>query len=149
MTSGHRKNRDRVHRPFSDPLDTFTKNPRRPSRTQRRRAESARRQQAERDVGRLATQHDAPPARRLRTYALITLGTTLVIWRLTVWLVSFVWLQRHEPGIYIRSTAAEVYAADLPSLQGPGTWPDPVGLLLGLALGLALTWIYARNFEGL
>ena len=74
-------------RPFSDPLDPFHERPRRASRSQRRLEESARREQATRHIGRLSTTHDAPLRWRLGVYGLITVGTTLVVWRLTHWIV--------------------------------------------------------------
>ena len=31
----------------------------------------------------------------------------------------------------------------------PAAWIDPVGLIGGLAVGLAITWVYARYFQNL
>ena len=150
MSARRRPDRDRVHRPFADPLDTFGENPRRPSRTQRQRAEAERRQQAERDVDRLAAEHDAPRGQRLLIYGLLTVGITIIGWRMLHW---FVWFSSLKPlsggGGIVGRSGRDIIASGFETPPPPAAWIDPVGLALGLALGLLITWIYARYFQNL
>ena len=126
--------------------------------TQRQRAEAERRQQAKRDVDRLAAGHDTPRGLRLLIYGLITVGVTIVGWRLTHWLVwaydpagavSYRITALPSPGGYAGRTPAEIAASGLAAQPEPAAWIDPVGLAVGLALGLLITWIYARYFQNL
>ena len=149
MTSRRRTNPERAHRPFSDPLDAFNQNPRRQSRAQRRRAESARRQQAQRDVDRLAAGHDTPRGRRLLIYGLLILGITIVAWRLLHWFVYFSSLPRYGRGAIVGRSGRDIIASGFENPPEPAAWIDPVGLALGLALGLLITWVYARYFQDL
>lgn len=139
-----------MHRPFADPLDTFTENPSRPSRTQRRRAASARRQQAERDVDRLAAGHDTPRGRRLLIYGLLTVGITIVGWRMTHWVVYFTSVRPLSGGGAIMGRSGrDIIASGFENPPEPAGWIDPVGLAAGLALGLLFAWVYARYFQNL
>ncbi len=150
MSSRRRADRDRVHRPFADPLDTFTENPRRPSRTQRHRAEAERRRQAERDVDRLAAGHDAPRGQRLLIYGLLIALITIIGWRMTHWLVYFTSVRPLSGGGAIMGRSGrDIIASGFETPPPPAAWIDPVGLAVGLALGLLITWIYARYFQNL
>ena len=150
MSSRRRADRDRVHRPFADPLDTFTENPRRPSRTQRHRAEAERRRQAERDVDRLAAGHDAPRGQRLLIYGLLIALITIIGWRMTHWLVYFTSVRPLSGGgAIVGRSGRDIIASGFETPPPPPAWIDPVGLAVGLALGLLITWIYARYFQNL
>ena len=150
MTSRRRADRDRVNRPFSDPLDTFNETSRRPSRTQRRREESARRQQTERAVDRLAAGHDTPRGQRLLIYGLLTALITIVGWRMTHWLVYFTSVRPLSGGgAIVGRSGRDIIASGFETPPPPAAWIDPVGLAVGLALGLLVTWIYARYFQNL
>ena len=87
MTPRRRTDGDRARRPFSDPLEPFNQRSRQPSRSQRGLEDSTRREQATRHVSRLSAEHDAPPERRWAIYGVLTVGITLVVWRLTHWIV--------------------------------------------------------------
>ena len=158
MTSRRPTDGDRARRPFSDPLEPFNERPSRASRSQRRLQESARREQATRHVGRLSARHDATLGWRLGVYGLITVGTTLVVWRLTHWIVwaydpsgavSTRVAGLPRPGFYAGRSAAEIAASGLANQPEPAAWIDPVGLIVGLAVGLAITWVYTRYFQNL
>ena len=149
MTPGRRAEPDRARRPFSDPLEPFNRNPRREARAQRRQARSARRAQARSDVNRLAAEHDTPRGRRLLTYGLITVGVTLVVWRLLHWFVHFSSIPRYGRGAIVGRSGADIIASGFEAPPQPAAWIDPVGLALGLTLGLLLTWVYARYFQNL
>ena len=150
MSSRRRADRDRVHRPFADPLDTFTQNPSRPSRTQRHRAEAERRRQAERDVDRLAAGHDAPRGQRLLIYGLLIALITIIGWRMTHWLVYFTSVRPLSGGgAIVGRSGRDIIASGFENPPPPAAWIDPVGLAVGLALGLLITWIYARYFQNL
>lgn len=139
-----------MHRPFADPLDTFTENPRRPSRTQRHRAEAERRRQAERDVDRLAAGHDAPRGQRLLIYGLLIALITIIGWRMTHWLVYFTSVRPLSGGgAIVGRSGRDIIASGFETPPPPPAWIDPVGLAVGLALGLLITWIYARYFQNL
>ena len=150
MTPGRRADDDRVNRPFADPLDAFNEAPERKTRLQRRRAESARRRQAERDVDRLAAGHDAPRGRRVLIYGLITVTVTIVGWRMLHWFVYFSSVKPLSGGGAIMGRSGrDIIASGFEAPPEPAAWIDPVGLALGLALGLLLTWVYARYFQNL
>ena len=150
MTPGRRRaDDDRVNRPFADPLDAFNEAPERTTRQQRRLAESARRQQAERDVDRLAAGHDTPRGRRLLICGLITVSITIVVWRLLHWFVYFSSIRRSGGGGIVGRSGRDIIASGFESQPPPAAWIDPVGLALGLTLGLLITWVYARYFQNL
>ncbi len=158
MTSRRPTDGDRARRPFSDPLEPFNERPRRASRSQRRLQESARREQATRHVSRLSAEHDAPPERRWAIYSVLTVAITLVVWRLTHWIVwaydpsgavSTRVAGLPRPGFYAGHSAAEIAASGLANQPEPAAWIDPVGLIVGLAVGLAITWVYTRYFQNL
>ena len=141
---------DRVNRRFADPLDAFNEAPERKTRLQRRRAESARRQQAERDVDRLAAEHDAPRGQRLLIYGLLTVGITIIGWRMLHWLVFFSSVKPLSGGGgIVGRSGRDIIASGFETPPPPAAWIDPVGLALGLALGLFITWLYARYFQNL
>ncbi len=148
MTPGRRADGDGSRRPFSDPLDPFNK--RRASRHQQRLEQAELRRQATRDVGRLAAEHDAPRGKRLLIYGLITVGITLIGWRMLHWLVSFGSINRLSgSGAIMGRSGRDIIASGFESQPPPAAWIDPVGLAVGLALGLLITWIYARYFQNL
>lgn len=150
MTPARRADDDRVNRPFSDPLDAFNEAPERKTRLQRRLAESVRRQQAKRDVDRLAAGHDTPRSLRLLIYGLITVTVAIVGWRMVHWLVWFSSLKPLNGGGVIRGRSrADIIASGFENPPEPAAWIDPVGLALGLTLGLLLSWLYARYFRNL
>ena len=149
MTSGRRKDGDRTRRPFSDPQDRFNERPRRASRHQQRRQEAKRRRQAERQVSRLAAEHDAPPQRRWAIYAVLTVSITLVVWRLMHWFVYFSSIPRLSRGAIVGRSGRDIIASGFETPPPPAAWIDPVGLAVGLALGLLITWVYARYFQNL
>ena len=149
MTPGRRSEPDRARRPFSDPLEPFNQKPRRETRAQRRRAESARHARAQSDVNRLAAEHDTPRGRRLLLYGLITVTITLVVWRLLHWFVYFSSIPRYGGGAILGRSGRDIIASGFESQPPPAAWIDPVGLALGLILGLAITWVYARYFQNL
>ena len=148
MTPGRRADGDENRRPFSDPLDPFNK--RRTSRHQQRLEQAELRRQATRDVGRLAAEHDAPRGKRLLIYGLITVGITLIGWRMLHWFVSFGSSNRLGGGGAIMGRSGrDIIASGFESQPPPAAWIDPVGLAVGLTLGLLITWIYARYFQNL
>lgn len=158
MTPRRRPDGGPTRRPFSDPLDPFEERPRRVSRGQRGLEESARRAWATRHVHRLAAGHEVPPKRRWAIYFVLSVGITLVVWRLTHWIVwaydptaavSYRITALPNPGGYAGRTPAEIAASGLATQPEPAAWIDPVGLALGLTLGLLLSWIYARYFQNL
>ena len=150
MTSGRRKDGDRTRRPFSDPQDRFNRLPRRASRHQQRLQEAKRRQQAKRQVSRLAAEHDAPPARRWAIYAVLTVGITIIVWRLMHWFVFFSSIRRSSlGGAVVGRSGRDIIASGFETPPPPAAWIDPVGLAVGLALGLLITWVYARYFQNL
>ncbi len=149
MTPGRRAEPDRARRPFSDPLEPFNENPRRETPAQRRQAESARRARARSDVNRLAADHDAPRGRRLLTYGLVTVLVTIIVWRLLHWFVYFSSIPRYGRGAIVGRSGADIIASGFESQPPPAAWIDPVGLAVGLALGLLITWVYARYFQNL
>ena len=158
MTPGRPTDGDRARRPFSDPLDPFNQRPRRESRHRQRPEEAKRREQEKRHVRRLAAEHDAPPRRRWAVYGVLTVGITLVVWRLTHWIVwaydpagavSYRITALPNPGFYAGRRPAEIAASGLAAQPEPAAWIDPVGLAVGLALGLIITWVYARYFQNL
>ncbi len=149
MTPGRRSEPERARRPFSDPLETFNQNPRRETRAQRRRSESARHARAQSDVNRLASEHDTPRGRRLLTYGLMTVAVTIVAWRLLHWFVYFSSIPRYSRGAIVGRSGRDIIASGFEAPPEPAAWIDPVGLALGLALGLLITWIYARYFQNL
>ncbi|MDE2768566.1 MAG: hypothetical protein OXO54_05305 [Chloroflexota bacterium] len=149
MTPGRPADDDRVNRPFADPLDAFNEAPERKTRQQRRRAESVRRRQAQRDVDRLAAGHHTPRGRRLLIYGLITVSITLVVWRLMHWFVYFSSIRRSGGGAIMGRSGRDIIASGFESQPPPAAWIDPVGLAVGLALGLLVTWVYARYFQNL
>ena len=117
-----------------------------------------RREQATRHVSRLSARHDATLGWRLGVYGLITVGTTLVVWRLTHWIVwaydpsgavSTRVAGLPSPGFYAGRSATEIAASGLANQPEPAAWIDPVGLIVGLAVGLAITWVYTRYFQNL
>ena len=148
MTPGRRSDSGGTRQPFSDPLDPFNK--RRTSRHQQRLEQAELRRQATRDVGRLAAEHDAPRGKRLLIYGLITVGITLIGWRMLHWFVSFGSSNRLGGGGAIMGRSGrDIIASGFESQPPPAAWIDPVGLAVGLALGLLITWIYARYFQNL
>lgn len=158
MTARRREESGGSRRPFSDPLDPFNQRPRRASRRQHRLEESRRRRQAAHRVERMAAEHDAPRGRRLVTYGLTTIGITIIVWRLTHWFVwaydpvgavSYRMTALPNPGGYAGRTPAEIAASGLAAQPDPAAWIDPVGLAVGLALGLLITWAYTRYFQNL
>ena len=149
MTPRRRTDGGRARRPFSDPQNPFNERPRRASRSQRRLQESARREQATRHVGRLSARYDAPPERRWAIYGVLTVAITLVAWRLMHWFVWFSSLRRLSRGAIVGRTNAEVAASGFEIQPEPAAWVDPVGMAVGLALGLVITWVYARYFQHL
>ena len=150
MTPGRPADDDRVNRPFADPLDAFNEAPEKKTRPQRRRAEAVRRRQAQRDVDRLAAGHHTPRGRRWLIYGLITVTVTIVGWRMLHW---FIWFNSLKPlgggGVIRGRSRADIIASGFENPPEPAAWIDPVGLALGLALGLCLTWVYARYFQNL
>ena len=100
-----------------------------------------------------------PLERRLAIYGVLTVGITLVVWRFTHW---FLWRWRPvgtdlyyggsvpNPGGYARTPPAsqDLHSGFATQLE-PAAWIDPVSLVVGLAFGLLLTWVYARFFEAL
>ena len=149
MTPRRRADDDRVNRPFADPLEPFNERPRRASRHQQRLEHAERRQQAKRHVSHLAAEHHAPRGRRLLTYGLITVGITLIVWRLMHWFVAFGSIRRLSRGAIVGRSGTDIIASGFESQPPPAAWIDPVGLLVGLALGLLITWVYARYFQNL
>ena len=149
MTSSRPTDGGPTRRPFSDPQDRFNRRPRQASRHQQRLEEAKRRQQAKRQVSRLAAEHDAPPQRQWAIYAVLTVGITLIGWRMLHWFVWFSSLRRLGRGAIVGRTNAEIAASGLANQPEPAAWIDPVGLAVGLALGLAITWVYARYFQNL
>jgi len=148
VTSGRREDIGGSRRPFSDPLDPFNK--RRTSRRQQRLEQAELRRQASRDVGRLAAEHDAPRGKRLLIYGLITVGVTLIGWRMLHWFVSFGSSNRFGGGgVIMGRSGRDIIASGFESQPPPAAWIDPVGLAVGLALGLLITWIYARYFQNI
>ena len=84
--------------------------------------------------------------------------STLVGWRLAHWIVWAYDPSRAvstrvaglpRPGFYAGRSAAEIAASGLANQPEPAAWIDPVGLIVGLAVGLAITWVYARYFQNL
>ena len=107
-------------------------------RHQDRLEEAKRRKQRKRHVQRPTTQHGTPTDLRWAIYGILTLGTTLVVWRLTHWVV---WASSGvDPSTGL--------SRQVESSPDPGAWVDPVGLLLGLALGVGFSWFYASCLEG-
>lgn len=149
MTPRRRTDGGRARRPFSDPLEPFNQRSRQPSRSQRGLEDSTRREQATRHVSRLSARHDAPRVWRLAIYSAITVGITLIGWRLMHSLVWFSSLRRLSRGAIVGRTNAEVAASGFEIQPEPAAWVDPVGLAVGLALGLVITWVYARYFQHL
>ncbi|MCY3748539.1 MAG: hypothetical protein OXG64_04505 [Chloroflexi bacterium] len=94
-------------------------------------AEAQRREDTARDIAHRSGSYSygVSGGRRLARYALIAGGLTVVGW---LFIQRLVWI---------------MWPFDTPEEFGVGV--DVVALLLGLALGLALTWLYARYFEGL
>lgn len=78
---------------------------------------------------------------RLRRYALLIGGSTLVGWFITGWVVS-------GSGGGPSGPATRVSPLNLEPLAH-GLRVDLAGLAVGLVLGLALTWIYTHYLEGL
>lgn len=150
MTPGRPADDERVNRPFADPLEPFNERPRRASRHQQRLEQAERRQQAKRHVSHLAAEHDAPRGRRLLTYGLMTVGITLIGWRMLHWFVWFSSLGRlSRGGAIVGRSGRDIIASGFESQPPPAAWIDPVGLAVGLALGLLITWVYARYFQNL
>ena len=85
--------------------------------------------------------HGAPLGERLRRYALLTGGGTLVGWFFTRWLIYAT-----EAGISRWNLAGRGEAPDLAPLSA-GVGADLAGLALGLILGVGLTWIYTHYLE--
>lgn len=85
--------------------------------------------------------HGAPLGERLRRYGLLTGGGTLVGWFFTRWLVYAT-----EAGVWRWNMAGQGAAPDLTPLAA-GLGADVAGLLVGLILGIGLTWIYTRYLE--
>ncbi len=90
-------------------------------------AEAQRRQDAARDIAQRSGgyAYGQSPWRRIAHYGLITVGATIA---LTFLIYRMAWLM---------------------SPQEPGFGVGVLALFVGLILGLALTWLYARYFEGL
>lgn len=106
----------------------------------------------------MASEHDMPQDVRWALYAALTVGVTLVVWRLTHWIVwaydpvgavSYRVTALPNPGGYAGRTPAEIAASGLANQPEAAAWVDPVGLVLGLLVGLAVTWLYARYFQNL
>jgi len=139
VTARRREKSGGSRRPLPDPLDPLNQRPRRGSRHEQRLEEARHRRQAARRVQRMASEHDAPQELRWALYAVLTVGMSLVVWRLFHWAV---WASSGF-NAYTRTTTRVVSQQEVPA------WIDPVGLAVGLALGLLLTWIYARYFQNL
>ena len=104
---------------------------------------SRRRQLAERLARKSESYlHGAPLGERLRRYALLTGGGTLVGWFFTRWL-----LWANDAGISRWNLAGRGDAPDLAPLSA-GLGADLAGLGLGLILGVGLTWMYTHHLEG-
>lgn len=78
--------------------------------------------------------------RRLSRYALLVGGSTLAGWLVTRWAVG---VTADPSGSSNRTTRLNLE----PLSQGLGA--DLLGLVVGLVLGISLTWFYARYREGL
>lgn len=130
-------------------MKPFTERPRRASRYQQRLEVAQRREQAKREINRLAAEHDAPRGRRLLTYGLLTAGITIVAWRMLHWFVWFDSLRPRSRGGIVGRNGADIIASGFENPPEPAAWIDPVGLALGLTLGLLITWLYARYFQNL
>ena len=87
--------------------------------------------------------HGAPLGERLRRYGLLTGGGALVGWFFTRWL-----MYAAEAGVSRWNMAGQGAAPDLTPLSA-GLGADVAGLLVGLILGLGLTWVYTHYLEGL
>ena len=87
--------------------------------------------------------HGAPLGERLRRYALLTGGGTLVGWFFTRWL-----LYATEAGVSRWNLAGRGDAPDLAPLSA-GLGADLAGLGIGLLLGVGLTWMYTHYLESL
>ena len=87
--------------------------------------------------------HGAPLGERLRRYALLTGGGTVVGWFFTRWL-----LYATEAGVSRWNMAGRGEAPDLTPLSA-GIGADLVGLVVGLVLGFGLTWVYTHYLERL
>ena len=90
-------------------------------------ADAQRRQDTARDIAQRSGSYSYgdSPWRRIVRYALIAGGVTAGVW---LFVSRLIWLL---------------------ILDEPGAEVGVIGLLLGLVLGVALTWVYARYFEGL
>lgn len=103
-----------------------------------------RRQLAERLARKSESYLDgAPLGERLRRYALLIGGGTLVGWFFTRWL-----LYASEAGVSRWNMAGQGQAPDLTPLSA-GLGADLLSLIVGLILGVGLTWMYTRYLEGL
>ena len=109
-----------------------------------RSSEAARRRQLAERLARKTESylHGAPLGERLRRYALLTGGGTLVGWFFTRWL-----LWANDAGISRWNLAGRGDAPDLAPLSA-GLGADLAGLGLGLILGVGLTWMYTHYLEG-
>ena len=87
--------------------------------------------------------HGAPLGERLRRYGLLTGGGMLVGWFFTRWL-----LYATEAGVWRWNMAGRGDPPDLAPLAA-GLGADLAGLVVGLILGIGLSWIYAHYLEGL
>ncbi len=87
----------------------------------------------------MASERDAPQELRWAINGVLTIAITLVVWRLFHWVV---WASSgFNP--YTRTSTRLISQQEVPA------WIDPVGLAVGLALGLLITWMYARYFQNL
>lgn len=101
----------------------------------------------------MAHRHDKPLGRRLALYGVLTAGVTLAVWRFTHWAV---WRSDPfsvnrvlpDPGGAARTPPPDNLAPGFATQTEPAAWIDPVGLAVGLVLGLLVTWVYARYLEG-
>ena len=92
-------------------------------------------------VGRLPGfyEHTRPLPQRLWRYLLLTGGVSIVVWLIAL---QPVW----EYPEAVLTGWYRFYGA--PSFRTPELWVVVIGAPTGLALGLGLTWLYARYMEG-
>ena len=90
----------------------------------------------------------------MAAYTILAGGITLIVWRFThwaVWRIDPIGAYRVMPDLRgaVRTPPPENLAPGFATQTEPAAWIDPVGLAVGLILGLLITWVYARYFEGL
>lgn len=117
--------------------------PRRASRHRDRLSDAQRRRQARLHDHDTPTKADGPQEHWYAIYGVITLGVMLVVWRFVHWAVSVSSGLDPDDIVARRGDAAVLSQPDMP------TWFDPVGLVVGLVVGVLITWVYARHFRHL